>query len=129
MPRIAKAREVMRGPYEVSSVITAVLGTLESTMRDSTPELLREAILEGYRQAAAGHDHLERTSVIFAEVFGKAQDDGKLPADFDIATSRSSHSHWSARVPATGRGLLPGPLVRGGGRGDIAALVAGYSLR
>lgn len=79
------AREIMRKPYVVSSVITAVLGSLEATMRNSTPELLLEAILEGYRQAAAGHDHLERTSVIFVEVFAKAREDGKLAADFDIA--------------------------------------------
>src|ERR1700742_211887 len=46
-----KAREVMAKPYEVSSVITAVLASLEETMRSSTSELLLEAILEGYRQA------------------------------------------------------------------------------
>jgi hypothetical protein len=58
------AREVMSERYEVPSVITTLLAILEETMRTSTPELLLEAILEGYRQAAVGRDHLERTSVI-----------------------------------------------------------------
>jgi AcrR family transcriptional regulator len=80
-----KAREAMRRSYEVPSVIQAVLTSLEDTMRTSTPELVLEAILEGYRQAAAGQDHLERTSVVFAEIFQRAKDDGKLPADFDVA--------------------------------------------
>ncbi|WP_101946474.1 TetR/AcrR family transcriptional regulator [Mycobacterium sp. 3519A] len=77
--------EMMAKPYEVSAVITAVLASIEDTMRRSTPELIVEAILEGYRQALAGHDHLERTSVIFAEVFERAQRDGKLPPHFDVA--------------------------------------------
>jgi AcrR family transcriptional regulator len=123
-----KAREVMRGPYEVPSVITAVLGTLESTMRNSTPELLLEAILEGYRQAAAGHDHLERTSVIFAEVFGKAQDDGKLPAGLDVAhvanVAQSLVSEGARHWAMGSYGDRSYAEVVGC---DIAALVAGYS--
>ena len=98
-----KAREVMRKPYDVASVITAVLGSLESTMRNSTPELLLEAILEGYRQAAAGHDHLERTSVIFAEVFGRPRTTASCPPVWTSPTLRTSHSRWSARAPAIGR--------------------------
>src|SRR5689334_14179316 len=80
----ARARAAMRKPYTVASVVTAALNSLEETMRTSTPELLLEAILEGYRQAAAGHDHLERTSVTFAEVFRQGQIDGKLPKNFDV---------------------------------------------
>src|SRR6476469_3598914 len=60
------ATEMLAKPYEVPAVITAVLASLEDTMRRSTPELIIEAILGGYRQALAGHDHLERTSLIFA---------------------------------------------------------------
>src|SRR6202035_4070772 len=78
------AIEIMAKPYEVPAVITAVLASLEDTMRASTPELIIEAILEGYRQALAGHDHLERTSVIFAEVLARAIDDGKLGAHIDV---------------------------------------------
>ncbi|PXX06052.1 TetR/AcrR family transcriptional regulator [Mycolicibacterium moriokaense] len=124
-----KAREVMRKPYKVSSVITAVLASLEETMRTSTPELLLEAILEGYRQAADGRDHLERTSVIFAEVFRKAQDDGKLPADLDVdhvanvAQSLVSEGarHWASGT--YGDRSFAEVVSR-----DIAALVAGYSV-
>jgi AcrR family transcriptional regulator len=124
----ARAREIMRVPYEVSTVITAVLASLEETMRTSTPELLLEAILEGYRQAAAGRDHLERTSVIFAEVFGKACEDGKLAADLDVAhvanVAQSMVSegarHWA--MGAYGDRSYAEVVGR-----DITALVAGYS--
>ena len=124
----ARAREILRKPYEVSSVIAAVLGSLEETMRSSTPELLLEAILEGYRQAAAGRDHLERTSVIFAEVFGKARDDGKLAADLDVAhvanVAQSMVSegarHWA--MGTYGDRSYAEVVGR-----DITALVAGYS--
>ena len=122
------ATEMLCKPYEVPAVITAVLETLEETMRGSSPELLMEAILEGYRQALAGHDHLERTSVIFAEVFDRAVRDGKLPRDFDVvhvATVAQSLVSEGARLWAAGhyQGRSFADVV---GR-DIAALVTGYS--
>jgi AcrR family transcriptional regulator len=123
-----KARDAMTRPYDVASVITAVLASLEETMRSSTPELLLEAIVEGYRQAAAGHDHLERTSVIFAEVFHRARDDGKLPADLDVAhvanVAQSLVSegarHWA--MGTYGERSYAEVVGR-----DIAALVTGYT--
>jgi AcrR family transcriptional regulator len=123
-----KAREVMAKPYELAKVIEAVLTSLETTMRASTPELIIEAILEGYRQALAGHDHLERTSVIFAEVFVTAQHDGKLPPHLDVAhVAKVAQSlvsegarHWAAG--AYGERSFAEVVGR-----DIAALVAGYS--
>src|SRR5215213_5238130 len=60
-----KAIELLEKPYDIPDVIGAVLTSLEDTMRGNPPELIIEAILEGYRQALAGHDHLEWTSVIF----------------------------------------------------------------
>ncbi len=123
-----RASAMLRKPYDVTAVIEAVLETLEETMRTSTPELLTEAILEGYRQQLAGHDHLERTSVIFAEVFERAMADGKLPADFDaphVATVAQSLVSEGARLWAAGR--FDGPsFAKVVGR-DIAALVVGYS--
>ena len=115
-------------PYEVPAVITAVLASLEDTMRASTPELIIEAILEGYRQALAGHDHLERTSVIFAEVLERAIEDGKLAAHIDVdhvakvAQSLVSEGarHWAAG--AYGDRSFAEVVGR-----DINALVAGYS--
>jgi hypothetical protein len=98
-------------------------------MRDSPPELIIEAILEGYRQALAGHDHLERTSVIFAEVFQRAQQDGKLPSHVDVshlanvAQSLVSEGarHWASG--AYGDRSFAEVVGR-----DISALVAGYSV-
>ena len=124
------ATELLHKPYDVPAVITAVLETLETTMRGSTPELLMEAILEGYRQALAGHDHLERTSVIFAEVFNHAIAHGKLPADFDtdhVAVVAQSLVSEGARHWAAGRYRDRSFAEVVGG--DIAALVAGHSLR
>ena len=97
-------------------------------MRGSPPELIIEAIIEGYRQALAGHDHLERTSVIFAEVFQRAQQDGKLPAHVDVdhianvAQSLVSEGarHWAAGT--YGDRSFAEVVGR-----DIAALVAGYA--
>jgi AcrR family transcriptional regulator len=122
------ATEMLAKPYEVSAVITAVLASIEDTMRRSTPELIIEAILEGYRQALAGHDHLERTSVIFAEVFERAQQDGKLPAHFDVghvANVAQSLVGEGARQWAAGR-YGDRSFAEVVGR-DIAALVDGYS--
>jgi AcrR family transcriptional regulator len=121
------ATKAMAKPYEVPTVIRAVLTSLETTMRSSPPELIIEAILEGYRQALAGHDHLERTSVIFAEVFQQAQRDGKLPNDFDVAHVASvaqsmvseGARHWAAG--AYGDRSFAKVVGR-----DITALVAGY---
>jgi AcrR family transcriptional regulator len=122
------ATELMIEPYDVPTVINAVLTSLEKTMRSNPPELIIEAILEGYRQALAGHDHLERTSVIFAKVLERAQRDAKLPKDFDVAhvahVAQSLVSegarHWAAG--AYGNRSFAEVVGR-----DIAALVAGYS--
>jgi AcrR family transcriptional regulator len=123
------AAEMLTKPYDIPTVVRAVLATLEDTMRGNPPELIIEAILEGYRQALAGHDHLERTSVIFAEVFERAQQDGKLPAHVDVkhlanvAQSLVSEGarHWASG--ASGDRSFAEVVGR-----DIAALVAGYSV-
>ena len=123
------AKKMLSKPYEVPAVIAVVLASLETTMRDNPPELIIEAILEGYRQALAGHDHLERTSVIFAEVFERAQQDGKLPAHVDVkhlanvAQSLVSEGarHWASG--AYGDRSFAEVVGR-----DITALVAGYNV-
>jgi AcrR family transcriptional regulator len=122
------AAEMLTRPYDIPTVIRAVLATLEDTMRGNPPELIIEAIIEGYRQSLAGHDHLERTSVIFAEVFERAQQDGKLPAHVDvdhIANVAQSLVGEGARQWAAGTyGDRSFADVVGH---DIAALVAGYA--
>ena len=123
-----KAAELLRKPYDLPAVIAAVLTSLENTMRGSPAELVIEAILEGYRQALAGHKHLERTSVIFAEVFERAQQDGKLPAHLDVmhlATVAQSLVSEGARHWASGA-YGDRSFAEVVGR-DITALVAGYS--
>ena len=79
-----RARAAMRESSDIATVVQAMLASLEATMRTSTPELVLEAVIEGYRQSAAGEDHLERTSVVFAEVFEQARRGGTLPTDFDV---------------------------------------------
>jgi AcrR family transcriptional regulator len=122
------ATEMLAKPYDIPAVITAVLTSLEDTMRTSTPELIIEAILEGYRQALAGHDHLERTSVTFAEVFERAQRDGKLPKHFDVAhvadVAQSLVSEGARHWAAGKYGNQSFAQVVGR---DIAALVDGYA--
>jgi AcrR family transcriptional regulator len=124
------ATEMLAKPYDVGAVIAAVLSTLESTMRSSPPELVIEAILEGYRQALAGHDHLERTSLIFAEVLERAWRDGKLPKHFDVghvANVAQSLVSEGARQWAAGKyGKRSFAEVVGR---DITALVDGYTRR
>jgi hypothetical protein len=115
-------------PYDVPAVIAAVLASLEGTMQSNPPELIIEAILEGYRQRLAGHDHLERTSLIFAEIFERAKRDGKLPKHVDathaarVAQSLISEGarHWAAGV--YGERSFAEVVGR-----DITALIAGYS--
>jgi AcrR family transcriptional regulator len=122
------ATQMLAKPYDVAAVLTAVLSTIESTMRTSPPELVIEAILEGYRQALAGHDHLERTSLIFAELFERARRDGKLPKDFDVghvanvAQSLVSEGarHWAAGE--YGKRSFAEVVGR-----DVTALVDGYT--
>jgi AcrR family transcriptional regulator len=122
------ATEMMAERYDVPAVITAVLASLENTMRTSTPELIIEAILEGYRQALAGHDHLERTSVIFTGVFERARRDGKLPKHFDVAhvaNVAQSLVSEGARHWAAGK-FGDRSFAEVVGR-DIVALVDGYA--
>ena len=125
-----KASEMLRKPYEVPAVITAVLETLEATMRGSTPELLMEAILEGYRQADRGPRPPRAHLGDLRRGVRPGLADGKLPADFEVAhvaTVAQSLVSEGARHWAAGRyeGRSFAEVV---GR-DIAALVAGYSAR
>jgi AcrR family transcriptional regulator len=123
------AADMLTKPYDIPTVIRAVLATLEETMRGNPPELIIEAILEGYRQALAGHDHLERTSVIFAEVFNRAQRDGKLPGHVDVrhianvaqSLVGEGARHWAAGT--YGDRSFADVVGR-----DITALIAGYSV-
>jgi AcrR family transcriptional regulator len=122
------ATDMLATTYDVPAVITAVLASIEDTMRRSPPELIIEAILEGYRQALAGHDHLERTSVIFAEVFERAQQDGKLAAHVDVVhVANVAQSLVSEGARNWAAGKYGGKSFAEVVARDITALVDGYS--
>src|ERR1700756_2759530 len=75
--------ELLSRPYEVRAVIDAALATLERSMTRNPAELIIETILEGYRhehRILAGEQPAEPGLEMFAELFEKAQHDGKLPA-------------------------------------------------
>lgn len=123
-----RAIQMLDKPYDVGAVIEAVLASLEYTMRNNPPELIIEAILEGYRQALAGNDHLERTSVIFAEVFRQAQNDGKLPHHLDVAhVAKVAQSLVSEGARQWAMGTYGGRSFAEVVGRDITALIAGYS--
>jgi AcrR family transcriptional regulator len=80
--------ELLDKPYEIAAVISAALTTFEQSMARNPRDLVIEAILEGYR-----HEHrilAEGTPPdvdvdMFGELFNRAQADGKLGADVDVA--------------------------------------------
>ena len=125
------ASELLRKPYEVSHVIKAVLSGMERAMLRNPPELIIEAIIEGYRcehRILAGEQPADPASFIFAELFEQAQSDGKLPGHVDTAhLARLAQSmvsegarHWAAGM--YGDRSFAETVGR-----DIAALVAGFS--
>ncbi|GFG74516.1 hypothetical protein MBOT_18810 [Mycobacterium botniense] len=127
------AHQLLQKPYEVPQVIAAALASLERSMRRNPRELIIETILEGYRQEhrilAAGRQ-LEGTALIFAELFEKAQADGKIPAHVDVhhlanvAQSLVSEGarHWAAGE--YGERSFTDVVAR-----DISAFLAGVSAQ
>ncbi len=126
-----RAQELLRKPYELSAVIVAALASLEQTMRRNPPDLIIEAVLEGYRQEhralAEGKSH-DRISTLFLDLFRHAQADGKLSRDVDVVhLARLAQSmvgegtrHWAAGV--YGDRSYAEVVGR-----DIAALVTGFA--
>jgi AcrR family transcriptional regulator len=126
-----KVRELLSKPYEVSAVIVAALASLEQTMKHNPPELIIETVLEGYRnehRTLAEGKPYQRISTVFAELFQRAQSDGKLPAAVDVkhlagvAQTMVSDGarHWAAGVYGDRS------FAEAVGR-DITALIDGYS--
>jgi AcrR family transcriptional regulator len=93
----ATMHDLLDAPYEIETVVHAAMSTLERSMARNPRELVVEAILEGYR-----HEHRilatlgERSdgeyegtadldADMFTELFSRAQADGVLGADVDIA--------------------------------------------
>jgi AcrR family transcriptional regulator len=75
-------------PYEIAGVIAAALATFEQSMSQNPKELVIETILEGYRhehRLLAGGAPPDLEAGMFTELFERAQSDGKLDADVDVA--------------------------------------------
>jgi hypothetical protein len=100
-------------------------------MRRNPPELIIATILEGYRQEhriLAEGKPIEGAPYIFAELFEKAQADGKLPDDVDVShlaelaqsLLTEGARHWTAG--SYGTSSFADVVGR-----DIAGLVAGFS--
>lgn len=122
--------DLLRKPYEVSAVVTAALDSLERSMARNPPELIVQAILEGYR-----HEHrlldtgasADIEDGMFTELFERARADGKLAGHIDIdhlaylAQTLVSEGarHWAAG--SFGDRSFTDVVAQ-----DITALLAGY---
>ncbi len=124
-------RELLNKPYEVLTVVDAALTTLQRSMTRNPPELIIETILEGYRhehRILAGEQPADPGLGMFSELFVKAQRDGKLPANVDVAhlahlagtLVSEGARHWAA-------GTFGDRSFTDVVGADIAALIAGYS--
>jgi AcrR family transcriptional regulator len=125
------ARALLTKPYDLSGLITETLRALERTMQRHPPELIFEAVLEGYR-----HDQPTNTegrapdviSTLLVEIFDRAVADGKLPAAFDVdrvafvaqTLIGEGVRHWAAGK--YGQRSFAEDVGR-----DVAALIAGFS--
>lgn len=125
------ARAMLNKPYEMSSVIAAALTSLERSMARNPPELVIEAILEGYRhehRILAGDEPADPDVGMFTELFEKAQQDAKLAAHIDVEhLAYLAHTvvsegarHWAA-------GSFGDRSFADVVGNDIAAVIAGYS--
>lgn len=127
----AKTRELLARPYELPSLITEILRALEQTMRRNPPELIIEAVLEGYRQDQPTSTEARAPDVIstlLVEVFERAVADGKLAPDFDVdhvahvaqTLVGEGARHWAAGK--YGQKSFTEVVGR-----DIAALIRGFN--
>ncbi|MFZ0832952.1 MAG: TetR/AcrR family transcriptional regulator [Mycobacterium sp.] len=123
--------DMLAEPYEIPAVVDAALTTLERSMARNPRELIIETILEGYRhehRILAGEQPADPGLGMFAELFEKARQDGKLAADVDVrrlaylagALVSEGARHWAA-------GSFGDRSFSEIVGADIAAVVAGYS--
>jgi AcrR family transcriptional regulator len=127
-----KARELLAKPYELPSLIIEILRALEQTMKRHPPELVFEAVIEGYRQdgpSAAGNRAPDVISTLLVEVFDRAVADGKLVRDFD-----TEHVAHVAQI-LVGEGARHWAAGRYGERSfaevvgrDVAAVITGFNV-
>lgn len=81
------AQQLMRKPYDLADVIRAVLTVIENHLKPNPPELVIEAVLEGYRQsyrAATQPEMFQGHASLFLDVLRQASRDDKIPAGVDV---------------------------------------------
>jgi AcrR family transcriptional regulator len=126
-------QERLQSGYDVESVIADALRSVESSMARNPRELIIETILEGYRQEhriLAGDRPIDPEAGMFAELFARAQQDGKLAADVDVQhLSYVAGMHVSEGVRHWAAGLFGDRTFSEVVSRDIAALIAGYNVR
>jgi AcrR family transcriptional regulator len=126
-------RALLRTDYDVESVIAEALRSLERSMARNPRDLIIETILEGYRQEhriLSGDKPIDPEAGMFAELFAKAQQDGKLAAHVDVRhLSYVAGMHVSEGVRHWAAGLFGDRTVAEVVTRDIAALIAGYNQR
>jgi AcrR family transcriptional regulator len=125
--------DLLDKPYEIAAVIAAALTTFEQSMARNPRELVIEAILEGYRvehRLIAEGTPPDLDADMFTELFTRAQADGKLGPDVDVAHLAYLAStfvsegarHWAAG--AFGERSFADVVTT-----DITTLIDGYAHR
>ncbi len=129
-----KVHELLAGDYDMRSVITQALRSLERSMARNPRELIIETILEGYRQEhriLAGDRSDDADADMFGELFTRAKADGKLAphlTDSDVAhLSRLAQMHVSEGVRHWASGGSGDRPFAEAVAGDITALIAGFN--
>jgi AcrR family transcriptional regulator len=123
--------ELLKGDYDVESVVAQAVRSLERSMARNPRELIIETILEGYRhehRILAGEPVDETDADMFGELFAKAQQDGKLAAHVDVHhLSHLAGMHVSEGVRHWAAGTYGDRSFAEVVTRDIGALIAGYS--
>ncbi|WP_197416178.1 TetR/AcrR family transcriptional regulator [Mycobacterium sp. GA-1199] len=129
-----KVRTLLRGDYDVETVIAEALRSLERSMGRNPRELIIQTILEGYRhehRILAGESVDETADAdMFGELFSRAQQDGKIGAHVDVEhLSRLAGMHVSEGVRHWASGSFGDRSFAEVVTDDVAALIAGFNSR
>lgn len=128
------AASMLDQPYDIADVVAAALRDLERSMAKNPPELIIEAILEGYRHEHRILDGSEAVDAdtaaggMFTALFERARRDGKVPGHVDVAhLSHLAHTLVSEGARRWAAGAFGGRSFADVVTADILVLVAGMS--
>ncbi|MBO0678011.1 TetR/AcrR family transcriptional regulator [Mycolicibacterium sp. S2-37] len=126
-------QQQIRGEYDLEDVILRALRSLERSMARNPRDLIVETILEGYRheqRILTGDEDAHADADMFGDLFAKAQADGKLASDVDVAhLSRLAQMHVSEGVRHWAMGGFGGRSFADVVSADIGALISGFDTR